>query len=66
MHHVSARDPPAKVAADPLDWTTFSGPNGWKYSSRVRDAKALSTVKVGDKIDITWTTALLVSLQKDK
>jgi hypothetical protein len=42
---------------------TFSGPNGWKYSSRVEDKKALATVKVGDKVDITWTEALLVSLE---
>lgn len=41
---------------------TFSGPNGWKYSSKVQDKKALEGVKVGDKVDITWTEALLVSL----
>jgi hypothetical protein len=40
---------------------TFSGPNGWTYSSRVEDKKALAKVKVGDKVDITWTTALLIS-----
>ena len=40
---------------------TFSGPNGWKYSSRVEDRKALAQVKVGDKLDITWTEALLVT-----
>jgi hypothetical protein len=43
---------------------TFSGPNGWKYSSRVQDTKALAQVKVGDKVDITWTEALLVSLDQ--
>jgi hypothetical protein len=42
---------------------TFNGPNGWKYSSRVEDRKALAQVKVGDKVDITWTEALLVSLE---
>ena len=42
---------------------TFSGPNGWKYSSRVEDKKALAQVKVGDKVDITWTEALLLSLE---
>jgi hypothetical protein len=42
---------------------TFSGPNGWKYSSRVEDKKALAQVKVGDKVDITWTEALLVSVE---
>ena len=41
---------------------TFTGPNGWKYSSKVQDKKALATVKVGDKVDIIWTEALLISL----
>lgn len=41
---------------------TFTGPNGWKYSSRVQDKKALASVKVGDKVDITWTEAMLLSL----
>jgi hypothetical protein len=45
---------------------TFSGPNGWKYSSRVEDTKALAKVKVGDKVNITWTTALVVSLDDVK
>ena len=45
---------------------TFSGPNNWKYSSRVEDKKALATVKVGDKVDITWTEALLVSFDSPK
>jgi len=40
---------------------TFSGPNNWKYSSRVEDKNALAKVKVGDKVDITWTEALLVA-----
>jgi hypothetical protein len=40
---------------------TFSGPNNWSYSSRVEDKKMLAQVKVGDKVDITWTEALLVS-----
>jgi Cu/Ag efflux protein CusF len=42
---------------------TFTGPNNWKYSSRVRDKKALSQVKVGDKVDITWTTAMVASIE---
>jgi hypothetical protein len=45
---------------------TFTGPNGWKYSSRVEDTKALAGVKVGDKVDITWTEAMLVSLDSVK
>lgn len=39
---------------------TFSGPNGWKYSRRVEDKKALSQVKVGDRVDFTWTEAVLI------
>ena len=42
---------------------TFTGPNGWKYSSRVDDKKALEKVKVGDKLDITWTEALILSVE---
>ena len=45
---------------------TFSGPNNWKYSSRVQDINALKQVKVGDKIDITWTEALLVGFTHAK
>jgi hypothetical protein len=41
---------------------TFKGPNGWTYSSRVEDKKLLEKVKVGDRVDITWTTAALVSI----
>ena len=39
---------------------TFTGPNNWKYSSRVQDVEMLKQVKVGDKLDITWTEALMV------
>ena len=45
---------------------TFMGPEGWKYTSKVQDTVALSKVKVGDKVDIVWTEALLVSLERDK
>jgi Cu/Ag efflux protein CusF len=45
---------------------TLTGPNGWKYSSRVQDVAALKTVKVGDKLDITWTEALLVGFTHAK
>jgi hypothetical protein len=42
---------------------TFSGPNGWKYSSLVKDKAALAKVKVGDKVDITWTMAVLMAVE---
>ena len=45
---------------------TFSGPNGWAYSTRVEDTKALAKVKVGDKVDITWTEAAVVSIDMAK
>ena len=45
---------------------TFSGPNDWTYSSRVEDKQALAKVKVGDKVDITWTAALLVGFDTAK
>jgi uncharacterized OB-fold protein len=45
---------------------TFSGPQGWKYSTRVQDKEALSKVKVGDKVDITWTEATVLSLEHAK
>jgi hypothetical protein len=45
---------------------TLIGPNNWKYSSRVEDVNALKTVKVGDKLDITWTEALLVGFTPAK
>ena len=44
---------------------TFSGPQGWKYSTRVRDKEALAKVKVGDRVDITWTDAMILSLDDD-
>jgi hypothetical protein len=45
---------------------SFKGPRGWSYSTKVQDKKALSQVKVGDKVDITWTEALLVSVAAPK
>ena len=42
---------------------TFTGPNNWKYSSKVQDKEALAQVKVGDKVDIVWTEATMVSLE---
>jgi hypothetical protein len=45
---------------------TFTGPNGWKHVSKVQDKEALAKVKVGDKVDITWTEAMLVSVEPGK
>ncbi len=43
---------------------TFTGPRGWKYTSKVQDLEALAKVKVGDKVDIVWTEAMLVSVDR--
>jgi hypothetical protein len=43
---------------------TFTSANGWKYTSKVRDKSNLTKVKVGDKVDIIWTDALLVSIER--
>jgi Cu/Ag efflux protein CusF len=43
---------------------TFNGPNGWTYTSKVQDPATLASVKVGDKVDIVWTEALLVGLER--
>jgi hypothetical protein len=45
---------------------TFTGPRGLKYSSKVQDTEALAKVKVGDKVDIVWTEAVLVSVERSK
>jgi hypothetical protein len=42
---------------------SFKGPNGWSYSSRVVDKKALSKVKVGDRVEMTWTAAFMISME---
>jgi hypothetical protein len=55
------------TAIDPtVPTVTFSGPNNWKYTSRVEDKKALEKVKVGDRVDITWNEALLISFDETK
>jgi hypothetical protein len=45
---------------------SFKGPRGWSYSTKVQDKKKLRSVKVGDRVDITWTEALLVSVAAPK
>ncbi len=41
---------------------SFEGINGWKYSRRVVDPTVFDQAKVGDKVDITWSTDLTVSV----
>jgi hypothetical protein len=54
----------ATIAAVDMDVPSiaFTGPNDWKFSTKVQDKQALEGVKVGDRVDITWTEAVLVSL----
>jgi hypothetical protein len=55
------------TAIDPnVPSITLAGPNNWTYSSRVADKAALKQVKVGDRLDITWTSAVLVSADSPK
>jgi hypothetical protein len=55
------------TAIDPnLPSITFTGPGNWKYTTRVQDKEALAKVKVGDKVDITWTEATVLSLERAK
>ncbi len=75
----AAKDAPAGTAAHQQTITatitaidmkapsvTFSGPRGWSYSTRVKDKDLLAKVKVGDKVDITWTEALVLSLDEGR
>ena len=45
---------------------TVKGENGYLYSRRVKDAKALGQLKVGDRLELTWTEALLISVETPK
>jgi hypothetical protein len=55
------------TAIDPtIPSVTLEGPNNWKYSSRIADRDVLKQIAVGDKIDITWTEAVLVSAEAPK
>ena len=43
---------------------SFTGPSGWTYTSKVQDKEALAKVKVGDKVELVWTEAVLVSIER--
>ena len=52
------------TAIDPnVPSISLTGPNKWSYSTKVADKEALKQVKVGDKLDITWTEAVLLSVE---
>jgi hypothetical protein len=55
------------TAMDPkTNAVTVNGPNGYAYSRRVRDKKTFAMLKVGDRLDMTWTEALLLSADAPK
>ena len=56
---VTAMDPKTQAV-------TVSGPNGYVYSRQVADKKAFAQLKVGDRLDMTWTDALLISVASPK
>jgi len=41
---------------------SFTGPQGWKYSTKVQDKSDLDGVNVGDRFDVAWTAGSLLSL----
>src|SRR5688572_26865295 len=44
----------------------FKGPRGWSYETKVQDREALKQFNVGDRVDIVWTEATLVSVSSTK
>jgi len=53
------------TAIDPsVPTVTFKGPEGNTQTIKVRDPKKLNGVKVGDMVDITYTQALAVKVDK--
>jgi hypothetical protein len=49
-----------------IDKTTvddFCRAERWKYSRRIVDPKVFDQVKMGDRVDITWSTDLTVDVQ---
>jgi hypothetical protein len=45
---------------------TVTTPDGRTVTRKVEDPKNLAAVKVGDQIDITYTQALLASIERAK
>jgi hypothetical protein len=52
------------TAIDPtVPSITLTGPDKKVYTEKVADKEALKMVKVGDRLDITWSAAVLVSAE---
>ncbi len=47
-------------------YVTLKGPGGKSVDVKVRDPKNLEKVKVGDQVEITYTEALAISVEKAK
>jgi hypothetical protein len=55
------------TAIDPaVPSITLTGPDKKVYVEKVTDKEALKQVKVGDRLDITWAAAVLVSADSPK
>ena len=55
------------TAIDPsIPSITLTGPDKTTYTTKVEDRAALKQVKVGDRLDITWSAAVLVSADAPK
>ena len=55
------------TAMDPkTSSVTVKGPNDYTYSRKVADKKAFGQLKVGDQLEMTWTDALLISVDSPK
>ena len=39
---------------------TYTGPSNFNYTRRAADTTDISTVNVGDRIDVTWTEAVII------
>jgi hypothetical protein len=55
------------TAIDPkVPSITVKSADGWTYSRKVNDRKVLEKVKVGDRLDVTWNDAVLISVAPAK
>ena len=45
---------------------TLVGPEKRTYTSKVADAEALKQLKIGDRLDITWSAAVLIAVEPAK
>lgn len=53
---ITAKDPSTSAV-------TVNAPNGYTYSRVVADKKVFDALKIGDRLDMTWTDALLIAVE---